>query len=87
LTVAPVPAAASFFDNERGCPPAAHTRPRAASGCCPATGSSCSRRWPSRAIRWIRENRRLFGAPPGQDTARLRAAIGPRIPADAHYLP
>jgi len=34
-----------------------------------------------------REYRRLFGAPPGQDTARLRAAIGPRVPADAHYLP
>jgi transcriptional regulator GlxA family with amidase domain len=34
-----------------------------------------------------REYRRLFGAPPGQDGARLRAAIGPRVPADAHYLP
>ena len=34
-----------------------------------------------------REYRRLFGAPPGQHTARLRAAIGPRVPADAHYLP
>ena len=34
-----------------------------------------------------REYRRLFGAPPGQDAARLRAAIGPRVPADFHYLP
>jgi transcriptional regulator GlxA family with amidase domain len=34
-----------------------------------------------------REYRRLFGAPPGQDAARLRAAIGPRVPEDAPYLP
>jgi AraC-like DNA-binding protein len=34
-----------------------------------------------------REYRRLFGAPPGQDAARLRAAVGPRPPEDARYLP
>ena len=34
-----------------------------------------------------REYRRLFGAPPGQDAARLRAAAGPQAPHDARHLP
>jgi hypothetical protein len=41
----------------------------------------------SRAIRWIRgsrEYRRLFGAPPGHDVARLRAGTHPD---NARHLP
>ena len=34
-----------------------------------------------------REYRRLFGAPPGQDAARLRAATGPQAPHDVRHLP
>ena len=34
-----------------------------------------------------REYRRLFGAPPGQDAARLRAATGPQEPHDVRHLP
>jgi AraC-like DNA-binding protein len=34
-----------------------------------------------------REYRRLFGAPPGQDAARLRAAAGPQAPHDVRHLP
>jgi transcriptional regulator GlxA family with amidase domain len=34
-----------------------------------------------------REYRRLFGAPPGQDAARLRAAAGPQEPHDVRHLP
>ena len=67
--------------------------------------SNCSTPWPGDVAavghlvgydspsQFNREYRRLFGAPPGQDAARLRAAAAPQepqdpqVPHDVCYLP